>query len=535
MKILVLSLLRLGDIIQQVPLFSGLREKYPGAEIHLLLNKQFKSVEKILEGRIDRYIYFDRESLQKGLGEAGYNILWSYTQVENLIEELNQNSYAVCFNFTHNKLSAYLLGALDIPEKKGLYQQDGRFQGLANRWLRYFNERFSGTQISLFHYVEILSKSFGIPVKASPHISKKKSKLILFQCLTSNSKKNWSLQKFYELKRSIEIALVDYKICVLGAPFEKEALLKVFPERDLLICDLVDARKHLQNADLLVTGDTSIKHLAAQTGTPIVEIALGSSDPKKTSAYSNQSIVLASNAPCAPCSHSQSCSQSSHICEEDITVHKVFSAVWDQLSGEKLERQDLLLQLDRATWSLYLDKNNAEVDPLYKDAAQDFLQKNSSGFLKNTMPVFQAKTNLFLGWLEKALSALPSREILMSKKNFTSSDLADLIFCAQEIIKSKEDTAGYFQSFVEALLSRFSHPLQIHDRISKALMETEELLKIRQNLTYHLQLLSEERVNYGPTIPKEGAYYAKGIGQLSIGGFEEARDGIPRNLENTEL
>ncbi len=65
MKILVLSLLRLGDIIQQEPLLKGLREKHPSAEIHLLLNRQFASVERVLDSVVDKYIYFDRESLQK--------------------------------------------------------------------------------------------------------------------------------------------------------------------------------------------------------------------------------------------------------------------------------------------------------------------------------------------------------------------------------------------------------------------------------------------------------------------------------------
>lgn len=523
MKILVLSLLRLGDIIQQIPLFNGLREKYPGAQIHLLLNKQFKSVEKILDGVVDHYVYFDRESIQKGLGVSQYNILWSYSQVENLMQELNQNSYDVVFNFTHNKLSAYLMGALNVTDKRGLHQSEGRFQGLSNRWLKYFNERFSGTQPSLFHYVEILSKSFDIPAKPSSPVLKRKNKLILLQCLTSDSKKNWKLDKFLELKHAIESSLVDYEVYVIGAPFEREVLLKVFAERDLLICDLVEARKHLQNADLLVTGDTSIKHLAAQMGTPIVEIAIGSSDPAKTSAYSRQAVTIKSSVPCAPCIHSQSCAQSSHLCAEDIAVETVFSAVWDQLSCTSSGQQDLRRELDRKVFGLYLDGKGGG-DESAKAAAEQLLQQSSLELLNQLLPSWQSQTKIFRNWLEKGARALPSPEILSKKVNFNSADVAELILCAQEIIRSKIDGAGYFQSFVESLLSRFNHPLQIHDRVSKALQEVEELLTIRENFTYHLQ-----------TISKEGVYYAKGIGQLSIRGFEETREGIPRDLENPEL
>ncbi|MEN0060386.1 MAG: lipopolysaccharide heptosyltransferase-I, partial [Bdellovibrio sp.] len=68
MKILVLSLLRLGDIIQQGPLLRGLRQKYPQAQLHVLAHSQFSQAEKILEGVVDRWIYFDREAVQRGLG-----------------------------------------------------------------------------------------------------------------------------------------------------------------------------------------------------------------------------------------------------------------------------------------------------------------------------------------------------------------------------------------------------------------------------------------------------------------------------------
>ncbi|WP_374029660.1 glycosyltransferase family 9 protein [Bdellovibrio bacteriovorus] len=522
MKILVLSLLRLGDIIQQAPLFKGLREKYPHAEIHLLLNKQFSSVEKILDGVVDKYIYFDRDALQKGLGEANYNILWSYTEVERLIQTLNKENYNAAYNFTHNKLSAYLLGALQIPQKNGLYQEEGRFKGLTNPWLRYFNDRFSGTQKSLFHYVELLGNAFALPTKATtaPHV-KSKSKLVLLQCLTSDSKKNWGLEKFAELKRTIEISLVDYEVCVLGASFERETLAAVFSERDLLICDLPEARKHLQNAALLVTGDTSIKHLAAQVGTPIVEIAIGSSDSTKTAAYSAKALILNSDVACAPCSHSQACPQASHLCAEDVSVEKVFGAVWDQLSGEKIAQKNHIRVLERAVWSLYLHN---ESEPSYREALQNIFEQLSQKEISSCLSAWNEHGTLLLNWFNRAKAALPSREELAGKKNFQSSDIADLILCAQDILKTKRDEAGYFQNFVESLLTRFSHPVQIYDRVSAALTEAEALLNIRSSFTQYLQ-----------TSSTEGAYYAKGIGQLPISGFEETGKSVQRNLENAEL
>ena len=62
MKLLVVSLLRLGDIIQQKPLLEGLRRQFPQARIHLLINRQFSQVSQLLGNTVDQYIYFDREA-----------------------------------------------------------------------------------------------------------------------------------------------------------------------------------------------------------------------------------------------------------------------------------------------------------------------------------------------------------------------------------------------------------------------------------------------------------------------------------------
>ncbi|MGZ3769184.1 MAG: glycosyltransferase family 9 protein [Bdellovibrio sp.] len=531
MKILVVSLLRLGDIIQQIPLLKGLKIKYPHAAIHLLLNKQFKSVEKLLEGVVDHYIYFDRESIQKGLGEPNYHILWSYSQTEILVNELNKNSYDIAFNFTHNKLSAYLLGILNVTEKKGLFYSDKKFQGLSNRWLKYFNDHFSGTQVSKFHFIEILSKAFDIPIISTAEDStkvlqsvelKQKNNLILFQCLTSEFKKNWPLHKFVELKNSIEKAFDNHKVSILSAPFEEEILLKFFKKEDLLICNLLEAHHHLQKADLLITVDTSIKHLAVQAGTPIVEIAIGSSDPIKTSAFCSNSVIVKSSVACFPCSHSQKCSQNSHICANDVSVHSVFAAVWEMINGEVKSKEKI--DLDRIVWHYYLDQETETDKASYQRAVAQLSKFLSYEDLPKIAARSLEKTMLFRQWIKKVTESLPARHYFEDKKNIEPTDIADLILCVQEIIKSKKDEAGYFQSLTEALLTHFNHPIQIYERVCNALNEINELVNIQENLIYHLHSISTE-----------GAYNAKGIGQLSDRSFEKAGESLPRNFKHSEL
>jgi ADP-heptose:LPS heptosyltransferase len=525
MKILVVSLLRLGDIIQQEPLLRGLREKFPQAEIHLLLNKQFIQVEGLVQDSVDKFIYFEREQLQKGLGEASYNVLWSYHELNKLVATLDQEKYDSVYNFTHNRLSAYLIGAVECSDKRGLHHNENNFRGLDGRWIRYFNDRFAGNQRSLFHYVELLGKSFDLPlagpVKAS---AVKKSKLVLMQCLTSDVKKNWGLDRFAELKLEIERNLVDYEVLVVAAPFEREKLLTVFAEKDLLICDLNQAREHLKKAALLVTGDTSIKHLAASVGTPIVEIAIGSSDGVKTGAFSLKALTVQATTACYPCNHSQNCSQKSHLCAEEIAVGTVFEKVWDCLAEEKRKASLTHRALEKEIWSVYLDKEHKEVEPFYAASAQNFCGEYDAVTLQGKIIEWQDRTIELQQVLARIEKSLPTLEALRNKSNLVSQDLSEIILCAQDLLRSKVDEGGYFQGFIESLIGRFANPAHLLEKITRALTQVRELLEVRQNLIHQIQTLS-----------MEGEFYAKGIGQLSISGFDETPESLQRDIENAGL
>jgi ADP-heptose:LPS heptosyltransferase len=515
MKLLVVSLLRLGDIIQQKPLLEGLRRQFPQAQIHLLINRQFSQASQLLENCVDEFIYFDREALQKGLGEANYNFMWSFTELEKLINQLSAENYTSVYNFTHNRLTAYIIGAMTAQSKKGLYQSEGRFRGLENAWLKYFNERFSGRSLSLFHYVELLGNAFAIPVQKTPaRITGKKHKRVLFQVLTSDVKKNWGLENYRQLKFQIEKALVDYRVQVLGAPFEREKLLQVFEEKDLLICNLQDVKDLCSQVDLLVTGDTSIKHLAAQEGLATIEISLGGSDPLKTGAFAVNAQVIASTVACAPCLHSQACPQASHLCGEDVSVDQVFAAVWKSLSQDPQAHVNLERELDRAVWTSFLN-GTPQNAPL--ELRSQLTEKDLARVEQSTADLYSA--------LRRIEAILPTEAATDGNRQLSSLDAAELVSCAQSILRSGQDRAGFFQVYVEALTQKYNLPIQIYNRVNAALTEIRELLRLRESLIQELST----------PVLKEGDYYAKGIGQLSIGGFEEAGKSLQRNYEDADL
>jgi len=374
-KILGISLLRLGDLVLQRPLIEGLKQKHPGCEIHLLVNKQFSQVEFLFSGIVDRFIYFDRELLQKSCGEKEFNIFWGLQSLKTLVTELNQQSYDTVYNFTHNRLTAHLAGLVSSKQQYGIYSDQGKFHGLNNPWIQFFNNYFGTPEAAGFHYTELLAKALEIPLKSASSKSIKGTgqKLILLQPLTSDRKKNWQLQSFQKLAKRIYLD-TDYSFRVLAAPFEREILAPYFSDQELLICDFEEASRYIKNSALLVTGDTSVKHIAALHEVPILELSLGSSQPLQTGAYSHESMILESRVACGPCPHSQPCSQASHLCGEQLSVEAVFVAVRKMIGIDKID------------WNVF---------------AQKYSELN----------VYRTKINHAVGWTIECMSVGPKNKL----------------------------------------------------------------------------------------------------------------------------
>ena len=148
---------------------------------------------------------------------------------------------------------------------------------------------------------------------------------VLIQPLTSDEKKNWGLHNFEKLIHYLKVFKPLCDIIILGATNEELELREWIrssqiegPRVRLSVCSLDGAYSLLKKSSLLVTGDTSIKHLAVAAQTSILEIDLGSSDYRSTGAYQANSVIVASNESCQPCSHSEDCFRSRHYCSERV-------------------------------------------------------------------------------------------------------------------------------------------------------------------------------------------------------------------------
>jgi ADP-heptose:LPS heptosyltransferase len=153
---------------------------------------------------------------------------------------------------------------------------------------------------------------------------------VTVQALTNEEKKNWGISAFTTMARFMARKDSSLNFVFLAAPSEESMLapeiqnLRASGVRaEISVCDLSAAAALIANSELLITGDTSIKHLGSAFEVPILELSLGSSDFHFTGAYSEKVFILQGNVSCAPCSPGGPCPLKRKICADALHPHIV--------------------------------------------------------------------------------------------------------------------------------------------------------------------------------------------------------------------
>jgi ADP-heptose:LPS heptosyltransferase len=331
MRILALSLLRIGDTLMHLKILEGLRAQYPEAKIEIAINDDFVHTIPFLQRHCSSVHLFPRRKLQNLINSRENHLAEPLWCLSDWIESLQASNIHTLFNFTHTRLSGFLMGLIPAPQKKGLVMNGEQSQLCGNEWLQYYNENFSSASESQFHSIDVLARAFDIEVTKETFVQRK-SKKISLQMFTSDPKKNWSLDHWKVLYAELQNQYPDYKLSVLATPKEKPWLLAHFSESDIHVLDFEEVAQTLSDSELLISGDTSLVHLAALTQTRALVIALGSSDPIKTSPYLEGSLVISGRSECFPCHHAKPCSQLRHLCGDSVSPRQVLTLVQSILS-----------------------------------------------------------------------------------------------------------------------------------------------------------------------------------------------------------
>ena len=329
MKILLVSLLRLGDTIQHAPLITGLKRKFPGARIDILGFTTSAGLMPLMPG-VAKWWLLDHTELQSGLGEPEIPLLTSFDVLRETLEAINSEEYDLAINVTQTKFSGYVMGYLEAKDKNGLTLTAEGQALFHSPWMRYLNDSAEWPGREVFHHIDVFARALELemgleywPLERTPAGEFELASLrlppgewIVLQTQTSDSKKTWPTERWIEFIQRVAQLRPFSTFILLGSPTERpqlEHIAKATGAR-MAILSLEGALSLLERAHLLVTGDTSIKHMANATTIPVVELSLGSSDFFRTGVFKSGSLILQPKVECAPCAHSSPCTQAFQKC-----------------------------------------------------------------------------------------------------------------------------------------------------------------------------------------------------------------------------
>ncbi len=462
MKILAVNLLRLGDIIMTVPALRALRKAHPHAELHVLINSQFKSVTSLLPF-VDQFHFLDRNNLQSGLGEGDTALLHSFDLLKETVDQLNSKKFDRLYNFTHNSLSAWLSSLIDSKEKIGLSYDQAAQAHFGSNWFSYLNHQTEFEGKDVFHYSDIFQFSVTHSNKRSSLALKEtvsgraeasrlranREDIVFIQALSSDPKKDWGVERWKKFVSEFAQFHKEATFMFLAAPNEAAQLASIVNElaasgirAEIAVCSLEGALSLLQEGRLLITADTAIKHIASATQIPMVELCLGSSDPYRTGAYRDNVYIVRSKESCSPCVHSRGCHREKQFCAINTGTQALVSiascvysgnthlikVVADEFSDqievlrtdlkqcgfwtaspvtENLSESAISRWLERCALKLYLNSPANQTD-----RSDEFLNEieNLSRTLKQTFPeISQAEWNHIFDDVERRINSIETR------------------------------------------------------------------------------------------------------------------------------
>lgn len=500
MKILCVSLLRFGDLIQHLDLVRLVKQKYAEAEIHLLMNDSCQSIAPLVQEMqpVEKILFFPREHLQSLLAAASGSPVAAHLYLKKFSEDLRKANYDLSYNFTHNLLSTHFMQLTRTPTSPNA------------RWSNYIDTGWASSESPKFQLLDAIARSQNLPFPSitapciSGSVHDEPSVTLGIQFLTSDERKNWGLENFLRLARLLLEQHSDLRIRGYGSPQEQEeitsafgALVEQYGNRfQLSFPKWAKLGADLAQCDFLLSGDTSVLHLAAQMQIPSLSFYFIPGHAQKFSPR-----IVGARVFCANSAHDLSVESVMSALGETLQIEKrnskeaslyqVQSSPQGYLrlvrSGDEIEHEteNLITALEQEVWQFWLDDRLAENVPPFATAAKTFLQMSKCG------PSDRIR-------LQEALN---TRQIQNEKLQILIEELKSSVAKASRIFASpapSESFASEFQRWRVALMNATAHvdylaqlrhlmqnsqlDFRSVKQIFEAANEVEQLLKIESKM-----------------------------------------------------
>ncbi|HEX3882047.1 MAG TPA: glycosyltransferase family 9 protein [Stellaceae bacterium] len=208
-------------------------------------------------------------------------------------------------------------------------------------------ELHSGEQLVLLaRLVELRTRSPESPLPRGeaipiPIVWSRTAARIVIAPVSNSRLRDWGLDNF---SRLIELLLdrVDAAIALVGSPAQRALLAPIAARAGGRVVNLAGQTDWLQTAavireaDLAISNNSGIGHLAAACGTPTLAIYSGSHQPQEWGPRGPRVRAVMALVPCSPCGYdkTESCPYD-HRCMRQITPEAVAEEAFAMLSGPR--------------------------------------------------------------------------------------------------------------------------------------------------------------------------------------------------------
>ena len=341
-KILVLSLTRMGDIVQSIPFFRRLRIKHTEAEIHVLVEECFKEVAGFLPC-VDKIHTVRMEDLLPALAtDQSGNLSRGLVFYRGFIESFKSEHYDDVWNLTHTRPATVVNFLLAGENGKGVTLDENGFQKVNAPWLKYFFATNLARPWCQFNLVDIYANCVdGIDPRAGRSLNiqvdrtfddnfnlkdiDSSKKTVALHMGASQKAKQWPLERFLHVAESL-LQSSNYNIVLIGSAKDSKLgdRFNSLPGVSNLIGKTSprELAAVLRDCDLIITNDSGPMHIAAAVGTKVIAITVGSALGSETAPYGEGHLVLEPDMECFPCSPNNPCPVSTcamHIKPEVVT------------------------------------------------------------------------------------------------------------------------------------------------------------------------------------------------------------------------
>jgi ADP-heptose:LPS heptosyltransferase len=357
-RVLLVNITRLGDMLQATPTIAGIKQENPDCKITVLVEKQFEDICHIIP-HVDEVRSLDLAFTCRSIDREQDGIVDAFEYLSETVDELRAENFDYCLNMSSSAYTALLLNLVGIKRSGGWTSDEEGYRVIESEWARLFATSVfhQNRQFNSLNLVDVFRCSADVE-QHPPHLVINVDRgsmdharellaaaeftntgpLIAIQAGASQGKRQWEPRNFIELI-NILVTKHNARIVMTGSNKERSIIDPIVAgcaSNNVVSfagkTSVPQLAAVLQNADVLVTGDTGPMHMAVAVGTPVISMFLASAYGFETGPYSAGNIVLQPVIGCGPCNPNKSCARPD--CHEAIDPALVAHLAIQRTKGE---------------------------------------------------------------------------------------------------------------------------------------------------------------------------------------------------------